>query len=197
MSIIFTGAGCKNNPDNMVVHKIKNIILFGMMGSGKSTLGPGLAKSLGFSFFDMDQEIEMDYGKSINAIFAEKGETFFRELELKTAQKLVQKKDAVIAAGGGAFENLKTRLILCKNGFPILLNGDPKILFQRVAMNPGNRPLLQTSNPEKSFLEIYRRRQKDFHKIKNILNVTESNNIELLVSKLKAMYLTQKYCCEN
>ena len=87
----------------------KNIVFLGHMGSGKSTIGRGLSKKLSLDFYDTDKEIEKDMGQKIAKIFDESGERFFRDVEKKITLKLLDKKNAIIALGGGGFEESKIR----------------------------------------------------------------------------------------
>ena len=89
----------------------KNVVLTGMMGVGKSTVGKMLAKKLGYSFVDIDKLIEKKEGCSINLIFKKKGEDYFRKLENDISLYELKKSDSVISLGGGAFLNKSIRII--------------------------------------------------------------------------------------
>jgi len=98
----------------------KSLILTGMMGVGKSTIGRLLAKKLAVRFIDIDKIIEKQEKKSIKKIFEVFGETYFRKLEEKTTLKLIQNKESVIALGGGAFINSKIRREILRNCLIVL-----------------------------------------------------------------------------
>ena len=88
---------------------MNTICLIGMMGCGKTSVGNALAKILGYPCVDIDCEIEKAENKTINEIFATKGEQYFRELEKSTVKKVFKKGNTVISLGGGAFENEETQ----------------------------------------------------------------------------------------
>ena len=93
----------------------KNLILTGMMGVGKSTLGRSIAKELGMKFIDLDKLIERKVSLSIKEIFEKKGEKYFRSIERKIGLKSLREKNSVIALGGGAFIDLNIRKEVLKN----------------------------------------------------------------------------------
>ncbi len=125
----------------------ENIILIGFMGSGKSTVGPLLATSLGWKFIDTDCLIEKKSGLSIGEIFACHGESYFRELERKAVAAAVSSWRAVIATGGGAVlfpENIRC---LKQGNKVIWLQIKPSTVLQRIG-SAGERPLLQGKKAE-------------------------------------------------
>ena len=87
-------------------------LIVGTNGSGKSTIGRGLSKKLGLDFYDTDKEIEKEMGQKIAKIFDESGESIFRNIEKKITLKLLDKKNSIIALGGGGFEDLKIRKLI-------------------------------------------------------------------------------------
>ena len=109
-------------------HKI-NLTLCGMMGCGKSLIGKKLAKEINFSFVDTDKLIEEERGKSINKIFKEDGEEYFRKLEEKIILNILQKKKYVIALGGGSVENDNIRNFIKNNSYNIYLDVKIDILI--------------------------------------------------------------------
>lgn len=125
------------------------IFLIGMPASGKSTLGRGLARRLGYRFTDMDAAIEQQQGQPIAAIFQQEGEAFFRELERDALRRLSLPEDQVVSTGGGMpcfHENMKFML---ENGLCIFLDVPPAELARRVQANPRNdRPLLSAQPPQ-------------------------------------------------
>ena len=118
------------------------IFLTGFSGSGKSTIGPLLANSLGYEFVDLDQTIEKDAGKTITRIFAENGEECFRNLEVQTLNGLVSKNNLVISLGGGVLENEQSYGLILKSGTLVYLKSPIKILSRRL-FNKTDRPLLK------------------------------------------------------
>jgi shikimate kinase len=117
------------------------IFLTGFSGSGKSTIGPLLANSLGYEFVDLDQVIEKDAGKTITRIFAENGEEYFRSLEKRTLEGIIVKNDMVISLGGGVLENDQSYALIQKSGTMVYLKSPVKTLARRLG-NKIDRPLL-------------------------------------------------------
>ena len=118
----------------------KNLILIGMMASGKSTVGKLLAKKLNLKFFDTDFIIEKKANMKIFQLFEKKGEAIFRNLEKKITLGLLNKKSCVISLGGGAFLNEKIRKSAEKKGVTIWLNCKTKTIINRIKKN-NKRPL--------------------------------------------------------
>ena len=136
----------------------KNLVLTGMMGVGKSTIGRLLSKKFNIQFEDSDEIIERKLSLSIKEIFERKGEKFFREIEEKVSIKLLQKKRIIIALGGGAFLNDLIRKNIKKFSISIWLDLSPKHIFQRIKKNK-RRPLLNHAKSEKDVKKIYKKRK--------------------------------------
>lgn len=119
---------------------VERLVLVGFMASGKSTVGPLVARRLGWGFVDMDGRIEARVGRSIARIFAELGESTFREEERRVAAEVAELKDHVVAAGGGAFAFAETRELLRAGALTIWLRCDLDTLLQRLPAD-GIRPL--------------------------------------------------------
>ncbi len=124
----------------------RSIVLVGLMGAGKTTVGRRLAQRLGLPFVDADTEIEKAAGKSIPEIFEEDGEEFFRAGEEKVIARLLDGGPQVLATGGGAWMREATRERVCEKGISIWLKADIEVLMERVMRRPG-RPLLETDDP--------------------------------------------------
>ena len=122
------------------------IVLVGLMGVGKSTIGRRLAIRLDVPFIDADTEIETAAGMSIPEIFARFGEPYFRNGERRVIQRLIDGRAKVIATGGGAFVNDETRALILEHALAIWLDADIDVLVDRVARRD-NRPLLKGRNP--------------------------------------------------
>ncbi|PIT08432.1 shikimate kinase [Snodgrassella alvi] len=131
-----------------------NLILIGLMGAGKTTLGKQLANKLRCTFYDSDQVICERTGVSIPTIFELEGEAGFRSREAMIIGELVQKKNTIIATGGGAVLQLENRLKLQQNGHVIYLHAQPEVLLGRI-QHDKNRPLLQVSDPLAKLQELY------------------------------------------
>jgi shikimate kinase len=122
-------------------------VLVGMMGAGKTTVGRRLAARLGLEFVDADAEIERAAGCSIPEIFERHGEAHFRDGERRVIARLVEEPVVrVLATGGGAFNDERTRATVGEHGISIWLKADLDLLLKRVSRR-NNRPLLKTANP--------------------------------------------------
>ena len=146
----------------------KNLVLLGMMGVGKTTLGKLVAKNQGLEFIDTDANIENKNSMTINEIFEQKGENFFRLEEKKEILNLLSKQDCVIALGGGAFMDKTIRESVLKNAISIWLDLDIETLNRRIKNNY-KRPLLKKENNLVKLKELYTERKKIYelanHKI--------------------------------
>lgn len=123
------------------------IVLVGLMGAGKTTVGRRLAEKLGLVFVDADHEIEAAAGQTIPEIFAKHGEAYFRDGERKVIARLLENGAQVLATGGGAYMNADTRDAIRSHGISIWLRADFDLLMRRVRRR-SNRPLLQNDDPE-------------------------------------------------
>ena len=125
----------------------RSIVLVGLMGCGKSSVGRRLAARLDLPFVDADDEIERAAGKSIPDIFTDHGEAHFRDGERKVIQRLLAAGPRVIATGGGAYMNNETRANIRRAAISLWLKAELAVLMRRVAKR-SNRPLLKNANPE-------------------------------------------------
>ncbi|HET6321909.1 MAG TPA: shikimate kinase [Hyphomicrobium sp.] len=125
----------------------RSVVLVGLMGCGKSAIGRRLAGRLALPFVDADEEIEKAAGKSIEDIFADHGEPYFREGERKVVARLLRAGPQVLATGGGAFMSEETREAIAERGISIWLKAELPLLVRRVGKR-GNRPLLKVDDPE-------------------------------------------------
>ena len=153
------------------------------MGVGKTTLGKLVAKNQGLEFIDTDANIENKNSMTINEIFEQKGENFFRLEEKKEILNLLSKQDCVIALGGGAFMDKTIRESVLKNAISIWLNVDTKILNERIKKNY-KRPLLNKGDNQKKLSELYSERKNIYklanHKI-NCDKLTKENIIKKII----------------
>jgi len=124
-----------------------SVVLIGMMGAGKSSVGRRLAARLGLPFVDADSEIETAAGCTIPEIFERHGEEHFRDGERKVIARLLENGPQVLATGGGAWMNEITRQTIADNGVSVWLKADFDVLLRRVRRR-GNRPLLKVEDIE-------------------------------------------------
>lgn len=133
----------------------KNLVyLTGFMASGKSTIGPILANALGWNFLDLDKVIEDHAGKSIRLIFEENGESFFRELETKTLQRLSELNQYIISLGGGTIISEENLEILKSTGYLIYLETSPEEAYKRLRFKRDRPALLFDGEEEPTKVEF-------------------------------------------
>lgn len=125
----------------------RSVVLIGMMGAGKSSIGRRLARRLGMQFVDADQEIEEAAGCTIPDIFRLYGEAAFREGERKVIERLLADSPKIVATGGGAFMNEKIRGEIERRAISVWLRAEMNILLERVSRR-NDRPLLKQGDPE-------------------------------------------------
>ena len=161
----------------------KNLVLTGMMGVGKSTIGRLIAKKLKAKFIDVDKVIEKNEKMSIKKIFDYKGEKYFRKIEEKITFKILKNKNAVIALGGGAFMNNEIREKVLKSSLSVWLILSLNKLIARYKKN-NRRPLLNKKKLEVDVKKIYQSRKKIYSlanfKI-NCDNITKSQIVEKIL----------------
>ena len=163
----------------------KNLVLIGMMSSGKSTIGGLLAKKLNFKFFDIDKIIENETKMKITEIFKIKGENFFRNLEEKTTIKLLNFSDVVISLGGGGFINETIRKETNTKSKTFWLDWNLDTLISRIKKK-NNRPVaLALNNDELKNLII--KRSKYYSKAKYKINCQKLTRSEI-IKKILNLY---------
>lgn len=169
------------------MNKDKNIILIGMMGCGKSTVGHLLDEKIpDFQYVDLDKEIEKEAKKTIPEIFAQDGEAYFRELESKTVQRFCNYRNQVISTGGGAVEKPENRAIMKENGTIFYLKADVKTLFDRVKKT-SNRPMLFRENPMEAMKTLLAKRE-EFYKEADFTIETEKKELLEIVEEIVNEY---------
>ena len=131
----------------------KPIVLVGLMGVGKSTVGRRLAMRLNVPFVDADHEIEAAAGMSVAEIFEKFGEPYFRDGERRVIARLIDGSSQVIATGGGAFINDETRALILDQGIAIWLDAPPHVLAERVKRRD-TRPLLRDRDPHRVLADL-------------------------------------------
>ena len=136
----------------------RSIVLVGMMGAGKSTIGRRLSARLGLPFLDADAEIELAHRLSIPDIFEKYGEPYFRDGEVRVIARLLESGPAVIATGGGAVMRQETRDRIREKAISIWLKASSDVIMRRVKRR-SDRPLLQTADPEATVERLIRERE--------------------------------------
>ncbi len=166
-----------------------NIILVGMMGSGKTTAGKLLAKQLGKSFIDSDVEIQRRTGVTIRHIFDVEGEEGFRQRESHVLEELMLRKDLVLATGGGAVISSHNRALLQSGGVVVYLKSNVHDLWQRTRHDQ-NRPLLQTADPRAKLQELYEQRDSLYAEIADVIMPTGKQSVQVLLQRLESRLRT-------
>jgi len=164
---------------------MKNIYLVGFMGSGKSTVGKILAEKLNMNFIDIDKLIEEKEGMKIKDIFEQKGESYFRELERKQIEAIVNQEGVIVSTGGGLGANLDNMNLMKKNGDVIWLDVSLNTVLDRLK-NDQDRPLLK--QPTEKIKQLFEER-KNIYRLANIrINAdkkTPSQIVEEILTKIK------------
>jgi shikimate kinase len=137
----------------------RSIVLIGMMGVGKSSIGRRLGSRLGVPFVDADTEIEQAAGMSIADIFARHGEAAFRSGEARVIARLLNSGPQVLATGGGAVMNEATRALIKERGVSIWLSAELDLLLRRISKRKAERPMLQTDDPAATLRDLLTTRQ--------------------------------------
>jgi shikimate kinase len=144
----------QQNPSPSLLRLDRPLVLIGLMGVGKSTVGKRLATRLHLPFVDADHEIEQAAGLSISEIFDRFGEKEFRDGERRVIARLIDGKPKVIATGGGAFMQDETRELILERALAIWLDADLDVLAERVARRDGTRPLLRNRDARQVLTEL-------------------------------------------
>lgn len=160
-----------------------NIFLVGLMGAGKTSVGKMLAKRLSKTFFDSDHEIERTTGVRIPVIFEIEGEEGFRLRESRMLAELVQKRNIVLATGGGAILSEENRKLLSSHGTVIYLRATINDLWHRTRHDK-SRPLLQTSDPLGKLRELLLQRDPLYCEVASIIIDTGSQSLSNLTHKI-------------
>jgi shikimate kinase len=168
-----------------------NIFLVGLMGAGKTTVGRRLAKRLGKSFYDCDEEIEHTTGVKIPVIFDIEGEAGFRAREARMLAELVVRSDIVLATGGGAVLSADNRKLLAENGMVVYLRALASDLWARTR-HDRNRPLLKTDQPLARLEELYAERDPLYRSIADLIVDTGSQSLGSLAHRLEQQLIERQ-----
>ena len=161
------------------------LILVGMMGAGKTTVGRLLARRLKRSFYDTDEEIERRCGVRVPVIFDIEGEAGFRTREKQMIEELCTLDKAVLATGGGAVLAEENRRIIAACGTVIYLHARPPQLWQRVR-HDRNRPLLATADPQEKLEALYSERDCLYREVADLVIDTGKQSVQTLAKDLLA-----------
>ena len=163
----------------------KNIVLLGMMGSGKSTIGYLLSKNINFNFLDIDKFIEKETGLKIYDIFQKKGEIYFRNLEEKITLKLLKGRGKIISLGGGAFLNKNIRKEILKNHISFWLSWNNSTIIKRI-LKSKKRPIAFTSS-ENNLKKLINERSNIYSEAKFKINC-ETLTKNMIVKNIIELY---------
>ena len=164
---------------------MKNIILVGFMGTGKSVVGKLLAKKLNRDFVELDDKIEAKEKMPIKDIFEKKGEPYFRLVEKEVVREASQLKNKVISAGGGAIVDEENFKNLKSSGAIICLKASPKTILKRTK-NLKTRPLLNVPDPKKRIEELLQKREPYYSKADFSIE-TDNISIEQIVERISKL----------
>ena len=158
------------------------IVLVGMMGSGKTTIGKLLSKEFSLPFYDSDEEIVKKLGMSIVDIFQSQGEEVFREEEAKTIKKILRKDQYICALGGGSLLSQEIRDIIKKNVISIWLQASVDDLYERLK-DDKSRPKLDVMDTRNEIFNLNQQREK-FYKMSDIVVNTGNKSEDMIVSEI-------------
>ena len=160
----------------------KTIVLVGIMGAGKSTVGKILADRLGMQFIDADQEIEHAAGCTITDFFEKYGEVEFRKGEERVISRILAGKPCVLATGGGAFMSEATRSLIRKIAISVWLRVSFEVLAKRLEKR-SDRPLLQTADPQRTLKALIKKRYPIYNDADFIVDA-KNDGVDITVSKV-------------
>ncbi len=179
--------GCEGGK---MVQENNNYVLIGFMGTGKSTVGKLLAATLQTDFYDVDQEIEKANGKSVQDIFSQKGEGYFRQEETRIIKALSWQQGKVLALGGGAVLNPENVHWLKQNGYFIRLTASLASIVQRVEANTKERPLLQGEDLAARIQHLLQERESSYAAVADLTvetsGLTANEVVQYIISRCGA-----------
>jgi shikimate kinase len=164
----------------------RSIVLVGMMGVGKSSIGRRLAARLGIPFVDADTEIETAAGMSIADIFARHGEAYFRSGEARVIARLLDGGPQVLASGGGAVMHPDTRAAIKSKGISLWLNAEFDVLMRRINKRKNDRPMLQTADPAETLRQLLAEREP-FYTLADLTVQSREVPHDAIVSEISRM----------
>jgi len=163
------------------------LVLTGMMGSGKTSIGKEASTILGLKFYDTDLEIEKKLNMKIKDIFKLKGQNYFRQVEEKICIDLINGERKIVALGGGAFLNSAIREIVLKKSFSIWINVNLKTIVKRIKLSKNIRPMLDYDNLENSIKTILDERTP-IYKMASITIEANNASKKKIISEIQKNY---------
>ena len=173
----------------------KSIVLMGLMGSGKSAIGKVLSEKMGIPFSDTDKIIEKEVGKTINEIFNDSGEKYFRQIEEIVVGRVLDKTAHIISTGGGSILSSKTRNMIKSKSFSIWVQCNVNIISNRIH-DQEKRPLLRDKNIVDTLIKKNKERIKFYRQADSHI-ANESSNIEMTVEAIVEELLLKKVIHNN
>ena len=173
-------------PQEPSLQQGKTIVLVGLMGCGKTTIGRRLGRELHLPFFDLDAKIEQVANMPVKEIFATHGEPYFRALELETARKILDGTPLVLATGGGAFINEKIRNLIKEKAISVWIKADLPTLLERVSRR-NTRPLLENGNKEEILQELMDKRYPIYGESDIVVNTSRGSHDVVLRRIIEAI----------
>lgn len=158
---------------------MRNVVLIGFMGTGKTSTGKLLANRLGYFFIDTDNKIEIDNKISINDMFAQYGEKYFRDKETETICKVAEYHNAVISTGGGVVLNEDNMIALRKKGIVITLTASVNVILERTGRRKNTRPLLEEEDRRQIIVDLLETRQALYQRADLILDTSELSPLQV------------------
>lgn len=168
---------------------MKNIVLTGFMGTGKSEVGRILAQKLGYTLVDADSEIEKEQGMTIKEIFKQYGEPRFREIEADMIKRLSEIERSIISTGGGAVLRQENMDNLRRKGVIVCLTASPETILKRTSNN-NDRPLLQVENPLQKIKELLEFRRPYYERADVMIDTENKTPLEVadeIIEKVKGI----------
>lgn len=162
----------------------ENIILVGLMGAGKSTIGRNLARILSKEFYDSDRVIEERTGVDIATIFEIEGEQGFRDREEQVIKELCERSDIVLATGGGSILRESNRKNMIKRGHVVYLRTSAELLYSRIKHDK-KRPLMQTDSPLNTLKKLLDDREPYYLEVADAVVMTGKQKVAVLVKRVE------------
>ena len=163
----------------------KTVVMVGMMGAGKTSVGMSLARLLKVEFVDSDEEIVRAADRSIAEIFERDGEPFFRARETEVLSRLLRGTPCVLSTGGGAFLAENNRRLIHESGVSVWLRADLDLLWQRVR-HKNTRPLLRTANPRETLAALYQARVPLYEQADLVVDSVADLSVDTMAQRVAA-----------